>query len=131
MINHGDIENAFGQRLAAMTDCPPVAWENRDMDEARPLLIVTHNPVSRIDPTSAGGMVQQSGFFEVSILTAWGEFKTASNALADQIINRFPKALRLALSNGGQLVILSAQPMVGYRDGVDYRQPVRIGYITG
>lgn len=131
-MKHEDIENAIGQRLAAMTDCPPINFPNRDLDSARPLIVFTHNVVSRREAGINGGGAMQEGFVEATVLIDAGDFANEAMQWADAIIARFPKALRLALANGGQVVIQSAQVMgAGYRDGRDYRLPVRIAYRTG
>lgn len=129
---HGDIEKAIGQRLAAMTDCPPINWPNRDLDSARPILIFTHNVTARGEAGLNGGGLSQEGFVEIAVMVNAGDYTTDANSWAGAIMARFPKALRLPLANGGHVVIVSARVMgAGYRDGADFRLPVRINYKTG
>lgn len=125
-----EIENAVGQRLAGMTDCPPIAWPNKDFTPNGTYIEFRHAPGERVDPVISGGYEYQTGIFLLTAVTRAGGFNTAANALAQNIADRFPKALRLSAGDGS--VVITAPSALGtpFQDGAYWRQPVRVFYIT-
>lgn len=124
------IEEAVGQHLAAMSQCPPIAWPNKTFTPSGTYIEFRHSPGDRTDPVLAGGMPYQTGIFLMTAVVKAGGFATAANALAQQIADRFPKALRLTA--GGGKVLISAASSLGtpFQDGAYWRQPVRVFYQT-
>ena len=121
-----EIVQAFGQRLAAMPQVPPIVWEDQDASPARPCLSVQHVPVTRETPGIAGGASYVTGYFAVTVMAARGGLAQDANAIATAILAHFPKALAL-----GRMRITQARiGAPGFIDGADYRLPVRIDYIA-
>lgn len=128
-MDEADISQTLGQRLAGMTDCPPIAWENKDASPARPYLAVEMVRVSRRAPGLSGGAVIARGFMQVTVVTAVDKWAYPAERLAQQVADRFPKALRLAGPSGGYVTVTEAPDIKqGYRDGPDWRVPVQIDY---
>lgn len=129
MPTFDQIETALGQHLRGMGSTP-IAWPNQDFTPTGTYIEFRHSPTERIDPVLAGGMPYQTGIALITVVAKAGGFATAANTLAQQIANRFPKALRLTAGSGR--VIISAAPSFGtpFQDGAYWRQPVRVFYLT-
>lgn len=123
-----EIETALGQRLATMAACPPIVWPNRKADPARPYLSVQHVPVGRQNIALAGGAVRITGFVVVTVVTEIDGFTTEANTIAQAVIDRFPAGLRIPAGRGHVVIRQEPEPITPFRDGDDWRQPVRIPY---
>lgn len=131
MPTFAEIENAIGQRLASMTNVPPIAWPNDSfVPGLDPYLEFRRSPNGSFDPVIAGGYAYEIGLALITVASPAGVFATASNDIAQQVANRFPKALRMTAGSGR--VVINAPPSVapGFQDGAYFRLPVRISYIT-
>ena len=126
-----EIETAIGQRLEGMTDCPPIAWPNRDfVPTGVPYIEFRHAPTEVRDEVIGGGYPYQIGLFLMTVVVPSGGFSVTANGFAQDIADRFPKALRMAV--GGGNVVINAPPSFGsaFQDGAYWRTPVRVSYIT-
>lgn len=131
-MNHAAIENALGQRLAAMASVPPIVWPAKDAIPAKPYLVFQHAATSKTDPTMQGELEISDGVATVTVVTTIGAFATEANEIADAVASHFPKGLRLAIIGGGSIVITKpSETTQPFRDGPDWRQPVRINYTSG
>lgn len=125
------IEQAVGQHLTTMPDCPPIAWPNKDFTPAGTYIEFRHAPNERIDDTIDAAGAYQTGLFLLTVVSAKDRFTTAGNALAAKIMARFPKGLRLdAGTDGTVLIYAPANPGVPFPDGAYWRQPVTLRYLT-
>lgn len=124
-----DIETAVGQYLEGMGETP-IAWPNADFTPNGTYLEFRHAPTDTFDPVIAGGYEYDIGIFLITAVVQSGGFTGEANTLAQQVRDRFPKALRLAA--GGGNVVITAPPSLGspFQDGAYWRQPVRVQYIT-
>lgn len=128
-MKEADISQVLGQRLAAMTNCPTIVWENKDATPVRPYLAVQMVRVSRRSPGLNGGGVISKGFMQVTIVADVDEWAFPAERLAQDISDRFPKALRLPGPSNGKVTIMeSADIKTGFRDGSDWRLSVQINY---
>lgn len=125
-----DIETAIGKHLADMTDCPPIAWPNKDFTPAGTYLEFRHAPNERRDDTISGGYAYQIGIALVTVVTARDGFTTEANTIAQKVADRFTKALRLTAGSGDVLINAPASLGTGFVDGVYWRQPITISYLT-
>lgn len=123
-----EIENALGQRLKAMTDVPPIAWPNRDANPARPFLHFQHVPVGRTDQTLDGAGEVASGYVTITVVSEQGEFANPANDLAAMVMAQFPYGLELVAGSGVITVMKPPEEQAPFKDGADWRQPVRIDY---
>ena len=125
-----EIEKAVGQHLTGMSSCPPVAWQNKDASPALPYIEFRHVPNTVTDDTIDGTGIMHQGLFLLTVVVARDKFTTQANTIAQAIATRFPKALRLTAGSGK--VLINAPPSLGagFVDGVYWRQPVRLSYLT-
>lgn len=125
-----DIENALGQRLAATVGIPAIVWPNQDADPARPFILFQHVPVSRNDATLEGVGETARGYVTATIVTARNVFSSLGNALAATVMAQFPYGLELTMTVGKITINKPPEVLPGYRDGPDWRLPVRISYVA-
>lgn len=145
-MTENDIEQAIGQHLAGMGSTP-IAWPNADFTPSGTYIEFRHSPGERVDETIDGAGSRQIGIFLITVVTNSGCFNNAANALAQDIANRFPKALRIDVPSkpslvldfvsrdyqaGRSIVLFYAPSSLGapFQDGAYWRQPVRVFYIT-
>lgn len=129
-MTFNQIERALGLRLAAIADQTPIAWPNKDFTPATPYFEFRHVPTSRVDETTGGGFAYQTGIALITVVVARDGFSTEANDLAQAVADGFPKALRL--DAGAGKVVISAPASLGtpFVDGVYFRLPVSVSYIT-
>jgi hypothetical protein len=129
-VTFDEIERAIGQRLTGMASCPPVAWPNQDFTPNGTYIEFRHVPGDRVDDTVSGGFPFQTGVVLLTVVIRSGGFNTSANTIAQQVADRFPKALRLASTGGDVLMYAPAAFGTPFQDGAYWRQPVRVFYIT-
>lgn len=128
MISIAKIKIALGQHLAGMTDVPPIAWPNKDANPPRPFLAVDHFPGPREDPTLDGTGETVSGQMHVSVVVLENQFTTPPNAIVDKVMTRFAYGTRIVFDDGVLLITKPPEALPRYKDGPDFRAPVRIDY---
>lgn len=130
MISLEEIEIALGQHLDGMTGLPAggVAWQNHDANPQRPFLACDHVPGSRTDSTLDGTGETVTGQLMVYVVVESGGFTKTANSLADLVIARFQYRTLISLTIGGILIVKPPEVLPGYKDGPDWRLPVRIDY---
>ena len=124
------IETAIGQHLTGMTDCPPVAWPNKDFTPSGTYIEFRHAPNERRDDTIDGIGAYQIGLVLLTVVSAKDKFTTTANDVAEAIMARFPKGLRLDAGSGTVLVNAPVNPGTGFPDGAYWRQPLTLSYLT-
>jgi len=128
-MNEADIASAIGQRLADAPAIAPIVWENKDANPPRPYLRFELVRVDRRSLTIAAGNPVSRGYAVITVVTAVDQFSRPAEVLADLVAARFPFGLRLSITGGGTLVVISpASVLQGFRDGPDWRLPVRVDY---
>lgn len=127
-MNAADIQAAIGQRLAATSGIPTIVWPNKDAAPDLPYVAVDFVPVARRDATLAGTMTEEIGFVMVTVVSALDAFATAGLTTAQSIADRFTKGLRLSITGATVVITKPANIGQGYRDGPNWRTPVRIDY---
>lgn len=123
-----DISNALGQRLIHAMPLCTVVLENRDSLPAKPYIAAEVVRVSTTDDTLRGGFKISRGFLQATVVTEAGEFANPALHLADHIAEGFPYGERIAIPDG--VILINKPPAIGqgFRDGPDWRLPVRIDY---
>lgn len=125
------IEQAIGQHLTGMADCPPIAWPNKDFTPSGTYIEFRHAPNDRRDNTIDGVGAYQIGLVLLTVVSTKDKFTTAANNTAKAIMDRFPKGLRLDTGDDGIVLIYNpASPGTGFPDGGYWRQPVVLPYLT-
>lgn len=125
-----ELETAIGQHLEAMTDCPPIAWPNQNFTPSGLYLEFRLAPNEVLDPVISGGFEYEVGLVLITIVAPRGEFSTEANTLAEQIAQRFPKALRLPAGDGNVVINAPTSRATPFPDGTYWRQPLRVSYVT-
>lgn len=127
-----EIEKALGQRLAAMPNVPTIVWPNQDANPPRPFLLFQHVPVTRADATLDGAGETARGYALVTVVTDRNvdTFATPANALAGSVMAQFAYGLRLSMAAGEITINKPPEALAGYRDGPDWRAPVRVDYVA-
>jgi hypothetical protein len=127
-----ELETALGQQVDAIADGTPIAWPNRDYDPADgvPYIEFRHSPVSVDDPTGNGEYEYQRGLLLLTVVTERGKYSGEANGIAQALREGFRKSLRLSAGSGN--VVINAPPSFGspFVDGVYWRQPLVVSYIT-
>ena len=123
-----DISDALGQKLVAVMPLNTVIFENRDGIPAKPFIAAEAVRVSTTDDTLRGGFKRSTGFLQATVVTEAGIFANPALQIADAIAAGFPKGTRLTITGG--VVMITKPPAIGqgFRDGPDWRVPVRVDY---
>jgi hypothetical protein len=126
-VTEEDISDALGQALVAATTTT-VIFENRDSLPALPYIAAEVVRVSTTDDTLRGGFTRSVGFLQATVVTEAGIFANPALQIADEIAAAFPKGERLTIPGG--TILITKPPAIGqgFRDGPDWRVPVRIDY---
>lgn len=134
MMTHQQIETALGQRLEGLPNRPPIAWPNANYDPkatgAVPYLEFVHSPVTRVDEVTSGGYERQIGLALITVVVERGKFTGNANAIAEAVALRYPKALRLVAGVGNVVINAPSEIAPGFTDGIYWRVPVRVSYVT-
>jgi hypothetical protein len=123
-----DISNALGQRLVAVLPATTVVFENRDGLPANPYVAAEDVRVSTTDDTLTGGFKISRGFLQATVVTEAGIFANPALQIADEIAAGFNYGDRISITDG--VILITKPPAIGqgFRDGPDWRVPVRIDY---
>lgn len=123
-----DIANVLGQRLVYAMPEHTVLFENRDGLPARPYIAFEIVRVSTTDDTLRGGHKISRGFIQATVVTEAGSFANEGLHIADHIAEGFPYGDRLDIPGGTILIRKTPEVGQGFRDGPDWRTPVRVDY---
>ena len=127
-MTEDDISNILGQTLVDALPGWTVVFENRDTLPKRPYVTSEIVRVSTTDNTLAGGFNISRGYLQATVVIEAGGFATEGLHIADHVAKGFPYGLRLTIPDG--TVLITKPPAVGqgFRDGPDWRTPVRVDY---
>lgn len=125
-----EIETALGMQLAGTSGITAIAWPNADFTPNGTYVEFRHSPGERFDDTLSGGYPIQDGLALMTVVTPSGGFSGDANAQAQNIADRFPKALRLAAGTGNIVINKAASFGSPFQDGAYWRQPVIASYLT-
>ena len=128
-MKEADIANALAQRLAELPSLGVIVWENKDATTPRPYLEFEVVRVDRRELTLSKGAAVSRGYVLVTIVDDVDKFSTSATTKADEVAARFPFGDRIDISGGGKIVVISPPSVLqGFREGPDWRVPVRIDY---
>lgn len=132
MIDENDIGRAIGLRVKGITDIPAqLLAGNYDKPEswARPYLVFQVVPNGTGGSKISGGLTQ-AGFVQVTVVTDLAIGETLANDVTAKIAAAFPYELTIPCGDGKLTITDHTVPDLGYRDGSDWRKPVKIDYIA-
>jgi hypothetical protein len=136
-MTEADIERAWQNALKAVSlpgdaqwnnPLGALAWQNHDAPQVRPYASVQIVRVSTTTPTMAGLAKLHRGYVIVTAVTDFGGFTDDGMEIADAVAAAFPMARRLTAGDGQVTITKPPETLQGFRDGPDWRQPVRIDY---
>lgn len=116
----------FSDRLVSAALPIKIVAPNMDDEPVKPYLLIDVVPVQRGNRALSGGFENSSGFCQIALISETNEDTAQVRALASTIAAIFPHRLR-----SGDL-LLPDPPMIekGYRDGPDWRTPIKVKYET-
>lgn len=123
-----DISNALCQALIYGLPGRTIILENRNGIPQKPYIAAEIVRVSTTDDTLAGGFKISRGFMQATVVIEAGNLANEALHLADHIAAVFPYGRRISIPDG--VILINKPPAVGqgFRDGPDWRLPVRIDY---
>lgn len=121
-----EIYNLFSQRLVDANLLMKIVPPNMDDEPVKPYLLLDLIPILRGNRSLSGGVETSEGFCQITLVSETNEGISDVKAKAEEVAGVFPHRFRL-----GDL-ILPDPPMIerGYRDGPDWRTPIRVNYQT-
>jgi hypothetical protein len=127
-MTQAEVVAALTARLKWCLPLYRILEENRDGLPLRPYLVLDVVPVSRTDNTLRGGLAIRRGFLQVTVVTEAGSYAFDALTIAAEVEEAFTYGLRLP-AGGGEIVITKPpETGQGFRDGPDWRVPVRVDY---
>ena len=130
-MTEGEISEALCRRLVEALPQYSVLQENRDNLPAQPYLITEIVRVSKTDATLAGGKPVHRGYLQVTVVSETDAFNAEGLAIAEEAAAVFPYALRIPAGDGEIVIQKPPQVEQAFRDGPDWRTPVRVDYEAG
>lgn len=126
-MKDSEIRSFFMTQLTGALPFERVVPENCDSLPEKPYITIDLVPLSRSNQTLSGGFERSRGFCQLSLVSETNEDIGSSTEKAEEIAAVFPYRLR----HGDELVI-TKPPLIekGYRDGPDWRTPIRVDYET-
>lgn len=130
MIDENEISEAI-QRVLVDADLGyPITFEGEDEVPERPYITLQ---IVRLQPNVVmleehDGVLPQ--YLQVLVVTETGKFATRGLNIAAQVKALYPFGLRLPVGSGGHELTVNSIPFIetGFRDGFDWRIPIRIDY---
>lgn len=121
-----EIYETFADRLVDNVFDMKIVLPNMDDEPRKPYLLIDVVPTMRSNRSLSGGVEFSEGFCQITLVSETNDDDKQIIAKAEQIAALFPHRLRV-----GDL-LLTDPPMIenGYRDGPDWRTPIRINYQT-
>lgn len=131
-MTEADISQVLGQHLQTLAGLPTIYWDNQDIPETQnpPYIQVQMVRTGRRNIANDGTAAKVSaGFVQITVVEAENTFATQSQTTADDICAHFPKALGLDGSTGRVTITEEPDVVPGFRDGPEWRVPVRVEYV--
>jgi len=130
MIKQNDISEAIQRRLVDSVLPYKIVFEAEDELPERPYIALQ---VVRLKPVAVmleehDGIYPQ--YMQATVVTETGKFTTEGQKIGDEIAALFPFGTRIEVDAEGHEITINDIPFVesGFRDGFDWRTPVRIDY---
>lgn len=126
-MTDAEIVKALGLRLHGLHY--KIVWE----DDAPglpdlPYLTFELVPTGRIDDTLDGSGALFTGYAQVTVVTKLGEKAIRARDIAEDVAATFPMTLTIATPTGLVTIIRATDVRQGFRDGPNWRIPVRVYY---
>lgn len=129
-IKTTDVTNAVQKRIYDSLIEYPIIYEGEDSVPERPYIALQ---IVRLKPTAV--MLEphdgyHPAFLQATVVTEFGHFATEGQDIGDEIVKLFRFGTRITIDTEGHELTVNDIPFVetGFRDGMDWRTPVRIDY---
>ena len=129
MIDENQISEAVQGVLVNSALTYPIVFEAEDTIPARPYITLQ---IVRLQPRAVmlethDGVIPQ--YLQATVVTETGQFATEGLRIAKEVAALYPFGLRLPVGSGHEATVNSI-PFIetGFRDGPDWRTPIRINY---
>lgn len=129
MIDENQVSEAV-QKVVVNGGLPyPIVFEAEDTIPTRPYITlqIVRLPPRAVMLETHDGVTPQ--YLQATVVTETGKFATQGLQIAKDIASLYPFGLRLSVGSGHEATVNSI-PFIetGFRDGPDWRTPVRINY---
>ena len=125
-MTEAEISDALCRRLVDALPLRRIVLENRDSIPARPYIVVEVVRVSKTDATLDGTGPTHRGFVQATVVSETDAWANDALNIAEEVAAVFPYGQRLA--NGQITIKKPPQIEQAFRDGPDWRTPVRVDY---
>ena len=123
-----EIIEHLGQAIAAAVPTLGVVWENQNALPKRPYAFVQFVPVAKTGLVLDLPDSVNEGYALVTIVSEIGEFATPALAQCELIVDALPKGHKIDTPNGCIYIPVPPVILPAFRDGPDWRTPVRVNY---
>lgn len=126
-MTEAEISDALCGRIKDNLPARRVIWENRDAIPQRPYIVLEVVRLPPIDRTTDGSLKTRRGYVQATVVSEVDEFANPGLLISGEIEALFPKG---QIVIGGNAITIKNPPHIsqGFRDGPDWRTPVRIDY---
>lgn len=127
-MTEAEISDALCRRLVEALPSRTIVLENRDSIPARPYVVVEVVRISKTDATLNGVQPIHRGFLQATVVSDTDAFANDALAVAEEVAAVFPYTERFAAGSGQITIWKPPQVEQAFRDGPDWRTPVRVDY---
>lgn len=127
-MTEAEISNALCRRLVEALPLRTIVLENRDSIPARPYVAVELVRVSKTDATLNGAQAIHRGFLQATVVSKVDAFANDALGIAEEVAGVFPYTQRITAGTGQIVIWKPPQVEQAFRDGPDWRTPVRVDY---
>lgn len=127
-MTEAQISDALCRRLVDALPMRRIVLENRDSIPARPYVVVEIVRVSKTDATLDGTAPTHRGFLQATVVSDTDDWANPGLEIAEEVAAVFPYTLRIAAGTGEITILKPPQVEQSFRDGPDWRTPVRVDY---
>ena len=123
-----EIEQALGS-IIHLAWGHQMVWPNMAAPDPlhKPYIALQHVPTSRSSGGVSGG-VEKAGYIQITVVHEALTTTVGAQADAESIAALFHAGQRIPCGSGFVTIAKPPEPLSGYRDGADWRVPVRIDY---
>jgi hypothetical protein len=122
------ISDAICGRITDQLPGYTVIWENRDSIPARPYIALEVVRLAPRDRTVSATKTEFAGFLQASVVAELDQFANPSLEMAEEIAGLFPTGQSIPAGDVTITIMKPPHIQQGYRDGPDWRTPVKIDY---
>lgn len=127
-MTEADISDALCRHLVEAMPLARFVLENRNSLPRKPYIALEVVRVSKTDDTLGGGFSRALGFVQATVVAPTDTFANDALNLAAEVEAAIPYGTRISITDGVITILRPPFTGQGFRDGPDWRVPVRIDY---